>query len=137
MEQRDLVKDEIERLGRALGKILADFLRLKSEGKVMEAIEMATHQLTEELDIDIERIIGESEEGTYRFFGSRKFTAAHLEDLSEYLTETGQSQLESEPEVAKQKLQKAIQLLDIADRLTKTVSFDRMDRRAGIQRLLK
>ena len=136
MEQRDLIKDEIERLGRALGRILSDFLRLKSEGKVNEGIELADRQLVSEVDIDIDKMIALTKEQLRTFLKYRKFTAHHLEDLSEYLAETGQSTIENDPHTATLKLEKAVELLELADEITKTVSFDRMNKMARIQRLL-
>lgn len=41
MEQRDLIKDQIEQLGRVLGKILVDFLGLKSGGQIEHGIEVS------------------------------------------------------------------------------------------------
>ena len=57
MERRDLIQDEIERLGRVLGKILATFLGLKSQGKVQEGIEEAEQQLQSYLDLDVPKLL--------------------------------------------------------------------------------
>ncbi|TRX62578.1 hypothetical protein FNH22_00340 [Fulvivirga sp. M361] len=136
MEQRDLIKDEIERLGKALGKVLSDFLRLKSEGKVNEGIELADRQLVSEVDIDVAKMLTLTKEQLRTFLEYRKFTAHHLEDLSEYLAEIGHSTIENDPHTATLKLEKAVELLELADEITKTVSFDRMDKMARIERLL-
>ena len=56
MEQRDLLKDQIEQLGKVLAKILPDFLGLKSEGQISQGIEITNHRLRSELDIEIEEL---------------------------------------------------------------------------------
>ncbi len=38
MIQRDIIQQQIEQLGRALGKIITAFLGLKSQGKVAEGL---------------------------------------------------------------------------------------------------
>lgn len=42
MQQRDLLKDQIEQLGRTLGKVIAEFLGLKNQGDTTLALE-ASH----------------------------------------------------------------------------------------------
>ena len=45
MEQRDLIKDQIEQLGKVLAKIIADFLEFKSSGNVNQGIEISNESL--------------------------------------------------------------------------------------------
>ncbi len=56
MERRDYFKKQIDQLGRVLGKILADFLALKSTSKVGEAIESVVQSLNTKLDLDPEML---------------------------------------------------------------------------------
>ena len=62
MERRDIIKDEIERLGRVLGKVLADLLGTKSSDNVLQDIEKADHILQSQLDININQLIQLSNE---------------------------------------------------------------------------
>ena len=85
MEQRDLLKDQIEQLGKVLAKILSDFLGLKSNGNVTQGIEISNESLQSELDIDIEKIIALNKTELEEYVRNRKLTESHLELLSEYL----------------------------------------------------
>ncbi len=49
MIQRDLIQQQIEQLGRALGKISTGFLGLKSQGKVALGFEIANEQFNKQL----------------------------------------------------------------------------------------
>ncbi len=57
MKQDDYFLNQIDILGRVLGKIIADLLQLKSKGQVMEGIEVASEALKSELDLDINDLL--------------------------------------------------------------------------------
>jgi len=57
MERQDYLKKQIDQLGKVLGKILADLIGLKNQGKASEGIEIAAQELESELDLDIEELI--------------------------------------------------------------------------------
>lgn len=57
MEQRDFLQKQIDQLGRALGKVMADLLKLESKGDLSQGTEVADQKLKEELDLDIEAIV--------------------------------------------------------------------------------
>ena len=137
MERRDILKDQIEQLGRVLGKILANFLGLKSEGRISQGIEMTNKQLQLELDIDIEKITTFDGPGLRDYLKGRKLVAEHLEKLSDYLAQVGKFTWEDDKQKAKRLLETAIELLDIADEISKTASFDRVDRRHKIEEMLQ
>lgn len=53
MEQRDVLKDEIEQLGRVIGKLISDFLALDQTGDLQQSITQSQRQLKEKgLDVD-------------------------------------------------------------------------------------
>ncbi len=56
MEQRDLLKDQIDQLGKVLAKILSDFLGLKAKGQASHGVEISNHRFQRELEINIERL---------------------------------------------------------------------------------
>lgn len=135
MEQRDILKDQIEQLGRVLGQILSDFLKIKSKGDVEQGMEISNQRLQSELDIDIEKLISLSNDGLKEYLNTRKLNESHLEILSEYLIEHGKaktSKIEQELYFTK-----AIKLLDIADEVSKTVSFERMNKKDEIENVLQ
>ncbi|MCG8576837.1 MAG: hypothetical protein MI810_18295 [Flavobacteriales bacterium] len=137
MEQRDLIKDQIEQLGKVLAKMLSDFLGLKSEGKLSEGIESTNYRLQTELDIDIHQLLNFTKEELKNFFANRQHTPEHLETLSDYLKEAGIAELElNEGGKSKMYFQKAIELLEIANENSQTMSFERMTKQAEIEKLL-
>ena len=137
MEQRDLLKDQIEQLGKVLAKILSDFLGLKSNGNVTQGIEISNESLQSELDIDIEKIIALNKTELEEYVRNRKLTESHLELLSEYLKEIGIAKTKIDKSDAYLCLQKAIELLDIADKISKTMSFDRISKKSEIKNVLQ
>ncbi|HCX20757.1 MAG: hypothetical protein CMB80_24450 [Flammeovirgaceae bacterium] len=135
MERRDLIQDEIERLGRVLGKILATFLGLKSQGKVQEGIEEAEQQLQSYLDLDVPKLLQLEGRDLVDYLQSLRLTADHLEDLSAYLLESARDQLADCDTEAVLRVRKAMELLDIADELSKTASLERMSKKSMMQEL--
>ena len=92
MIQRDIIQQQIEQLGRALGKIVTAFLGLKSQGKVAEGFQIANHQFKSELDIDIDKLLGFDKKALADFFEDRPITSGHLEQIAEYVLELGEHQ---------------------------------------------
>ena len=128
MEKRDYLMHQIEQMGKVLAQVVATFLRLKSKGKVDEGIHICNEQLQNELDIDMESLARLDKIALKDFFADRKFTPAHLETLSNYMEEVGKSLDVQEPKRGIRFLKKAIQILELADEMTGTFSFERMQR---------
>ncbi|MEL6626723.1 MAG: hypothetical protein AAFS00_02150 [Bacteroidota bacterium] len=136
MEQRDYLKDQIEQLGRVLGNMLAEFLRLKTAGQLYQGIAVSNEQLKEELDLDIPTILALDSDSLHTYLSDRKLTPDHMEILSKYLEETGLAMMEETPEEGKAYLHQALAMMDMIDETTKTFSFERMHRRAKIKEML-
>ncbi|NOU16223.1 MAG: hypothetical protein HOO91_01510 [Bacteroidales bacterium] len=62
MVYRDYLKKQIDELGRVLGKLLADLISLKTQGKTEQGIEIVNQTLKTELDLDLSEILSLSEE---------------------------------------------------------------------------
>ncbi len=137
MEHRDLLKDQIEQLGKVLAKVLSDFLGFKSSGNAIQGIEISNESLQSELDIDIEKIMAINKTELDEYVRNRKLTDIHLELLSEYLKEVGAVKTKIDKSDAQLCLQKAIELLDIADEISKTMSFDRINKKGDINTVLQ
>lgn len=136
MERRDLIQDEIEQLGRVLGKMLAMLLGLKSRGKVNEGISVVQQELMTQLDIDINQLLKLSGDELTAYLKQWNLTSEHLETLSAILLESGRDEVvHCDPE-AVLRLQRSAELLDIADVISKTASFERMAKRSEIENLL-
>jgi len=131
MQQRDFIKEQIEQLGRSLGKIIAGFLGYKTQGTITQGIEITNQQLQSELDIDIEKLVGLNAEELKHYLESKQFTDLHLDMLSEYLFEIGQSK--SDQYEATVYYQTAIRLIDLTASYSNTLTFDRMKLRARVE----
>ena len=133
MEQRDLLKDQIEQLGKVLAEIISDFLKLKSNGNGVKGIEISNERLQSELDIDIEKLITLNLSELKTYLEVHKLTDVHLETLADYLLEIGKMEIGHNEAHAKLKLVKAFELLDLAEDISKTISFDRIHKKNEIK----
>lgn len=136
MEKRDYLMHQIEQMGKVLAQVVATFLRLKSKGKVEEGIHTSNEQLQTELDIDMESLAGLDKTALKDFFADRKFTSAHLKTFSNYMEEVGKSIVVQQPERGIRFLKMAIQILELADEMTGTFSFERMQRIENLKKEL-
>jgi hypothetical protein len=137
MERRDLLKDQIEQMGKVLAEIVSSFLGLKSKGRVSEGIEISKDQLKGQFDIDIETMMALNSHELKDYLKVRNLTAGHIETLSDYFTELGKTKMDTNnQQVASSKLKKALELLDVADEISGTMSFERMEKRNEIENLL-
>lgn len=62
LEKRDLIKDEIEKIGRMIGRIMEYMLGKNSEPDNIEFLKQATQQLQGTLDIDLENLLQSTNE---------------------------------------------------------------------------
>ena len=137
MQKRDLIKDQIEQLGRVLGKALATLLELKPSGKVEEGIGITSKQLKSELDIDLEKIVALSKGELEQYLRSRNIAAGHFEILARYFNEIGKEKLSTDESTARTYLMKALELLDLEDTASQNFSFDRLNLKTKIENNLK
>ena len=90
MIQRDIIQQQIEQLGRALGKIITGFLGLKAQGNVMEGFEIANQQFNQELDIDIAKLLEMDKVLLTDYLKDKPFTSTHLTEIAEYIEIVGE-----------------------------------------------
>lgn len=133
MQQRDIIKDEIEQLGRVLGKIIAHFLHLKAQGNIAIAIQATNAQLQSELDIDIEEIIAFTPEELERYADTKRLTDKHLDELAKYLYELGEIEKEKNPMNASKYFEAAKRLIITAGKISKTFTFERAELKQKIE----
>lgn len=136
MEQRDLLKDQIEQLGKALAKILSDFLGLSSKGQTSEAIEIANESFQKQLDIDIQKVLTLSATDLMKYLQDRNLTADHIEIIADYLKASSTAEHEVDKQKNQLKLDKALELLQLADEVSQAVSFSRIQKKKEITLLL-
>lgn len=136
MAFRDLLVEQAEQLGKAIGKVYADLLRLKSAGKVALGIEVSNQELKSEVDIDVAQIMATDKEALKQYFNKRRFGPQHLEMLGAYFKEAGEALINTQADKAKAYLGKALELLEVADETTQTISLIRMNDQKIIRSLL-
>ena len=127
MEKRDLIQAEIEKLGFFLQRLLANFLNGNSAGNSIEAVDLVTNELKNELDFDLPLFVSLSNDEMKKYLSNFKFNEQHLEKLADLLAEMNSS---------KAYLTRAIEVLDWADELSNSFSFERNRKKIKIQQLL-
>ena len=137
MEQRDLIKDQIEQLGKVLAKILSNFLGMADKNNVSNGIETTNQQLKNELNIDIEKILSLAKEELKNYLSTLQLNEEHLETLSEYFEEIGIREIKTNKAKSKLYLEKAIELLDIANEISSTFSLNRITKKNEIKNVLQ
>ena len=127
MEKRDLIQAEIEKLGFFLQRLLANFLNGNSAGNSIEAFDLVTNELKNELDFDLPLFVSLSNDEMKKYLSNFKFNEQYLEKLADLLAEMNSS---------KAYLTRAIEVLDWADELSNSFSFERNRKKIKIQQLL-
>ena len=136
MEKRDYLKDQIEELGKVIARIVSDFLGLKSSGQTARGIEITNQLFQTEFDMDIKLLSTLSKSELSNYLKTRKLTAEHLEILSGYFKEIGVEAIGENETKAKIWLATAVEILDVADEVSETMSFDRVNKKKEILGLL-
>ncbi|MGB1204790.1 MAG: hypothetical protein ACPG5B_04030 [Chitinophagales bacterium] len=137
MEQRDIIKDQIEELGRVLRKIVAHFFDLKLQGFMQQGIEVSNEALKGKLDFEVDLFLSLSGREAKAYLEKKDITAENLETLATYLKEIGMAKIENDTLLAKTYFSKALNLLDFADEASKTMSFERFNKKAKLKAILK
>ncbi len=136
MEQRDLIKDQIEQLGRAFGAILARFLGTKAAGNMTEGIEIANESLQSQLDLDVDLIVTLDTPELKAYLAQRKLSSEHLETLADYFIAWADSTAAANPEKARTRYQTVLRLYDIIDGWSNLYALERFDKERRIRDLL-
>jgi hypothetical protein len=90
LEQNDFLKKQIDLLGRILGKILSDLLKLKNNGEIQDIIEITNQALINELDLNLNEILYLDNNLIINFLQKeKKFNIDHLEKIAEILFNLG------------------------------------------------
>ena len=127
MEKRDLIQAEIEKLGFFLQRLLANFLNGNSAGNSIEAFDLVTNELKNELDFDLPLFVSLSNDEMKKYLSNFKFNEQYLEKLADLLAELN---------LSKAYLVRSIELLDLVDELSNSFSFERNSKKIKIQQLL-
>ena len=127
MEKRDLIQAEIEKLGFFLQRLLANFLNGNSAGNSIEASDLVSNEFKNELDFDLPLFLSLSNDEMKKYLSNFKFNEQNLEKLADLLAKMNSS---------KAYLIRSFELLDLADELSNSFSFERNNKKIKIQQLL-
>jgi hypothetical protein len=84
--QQDYIRRQIDQLGRVLGKVLADLLGLKGQGKLTDGVEITDQILKTELDLDLQKLINIPNDNFINVLKEDKgFNNGHLDTLAQVL----------------------------------------------------
>ncbi len=125
MQHRDLFQEQIEQLGRVLGVLLAQLLGTATPKELEDVIKAAQTSLLQEHHLNIARLIQLENNQLEGYLDQAKFPLASYDSLAKFLGEIG-IKLENTHPDKQHYLNKAVALLDLTDRKTKTVSFERL-----------
>ncbi len=136
MEHRDIIADQIEQMGKVLAYILHDFLRLSGDVPVTQAMEETDHRLQNELDLDPEKVIGLPEEQLMSYLSSRLKADSQLEQLADFLLQTGMTVAPHDQNEAMRRLQRALEISHTLELQTRTTSLDILAKKKKISEWL-
>ena len=134
MKQDDYFLKQIDILGRILGKIVSDLLKLKNKGEIMESIEITTQALKNELDLHLNDILLLQNEKIVEFLQEeKKFDNGHLDKLAKILFILGYDHV-SENRI--NILEKSLTIYEYLNKNSTTYSPERITRIGKINKVL-
>lgn len=127
MIQRDFIKRQLEELGRAIGKIISDILKLKELGKVDEGIVIAQETLESTFDLDIENLLSlPLNNFVETLIKEKKYSSVHLNYLGDVLLITAELyEQKGEKQRSKELYQRVLIIFNYVDQTEKTFSLER------------
>jgi hypothetical protein len=137
MEQRDLIKDQIEQIGKVLGAIIAGFFGLKAQGKVEQGIEISNEKLKEGLDIDINKILNFKYQKLSDYLDNLNISSGNIEKLIDYVIEIGEHKLVVDKKQGVRIFERVLEMYDILDAKSNIYSFARIKKEERIKELLE
>ena len=137
MPIRDLLQAQIEQMGQAIGKMISKFLGLKNDGRMEDAMAVTQVTMQEELDLNFEALLKLDQPAFFLHFKDKPYSAESLELLSSYFFEVGAYKKTDHPTDAKRILEKAIDLLALADQRENSLSMERMAKKEKMERMIR
>ncbi len=135
MQQRDIIKDQIEQLGKVLGKLTALILGFDG-GDILEGINQVVEEFDTELNLDLKKLIGlEQEEFKQSLKDKFQNFEEPLSQLGNLLFEIG-NHCGPEGALRQQYLQKALWTFEYINTVSATFSMERMGKIGELKKLL-
>lgn len=121
--RRDYFQNQMDQMARVLGKLLADLLGLKSEGKILEANDLTLEVFSKDIGFDFEEIKNIVPELLLDFLIEKKqFSDEHIQHVANILFELGMEKEKYEDKAILYK--RAYVLYEYLNSVGTTFSFD-------------
>jgi hypothetical protein len=129
MEQKDPLMRMIEMIGRILGRVLVKVAQLNSIARLSESMGEIRKTFKDELDLDLEALIGTAEEEIVSYLKSKKLGVQNFELFADVLLEIGEG-YHSEGAVASANAYqaRALKIYEYLDKEGKTFSAVRQNK---------
>jgi len=140
MGQEDFIKRQIDQLGKVLGKLLADLLRLKSGGQMDAGMEVANQAFKMELGLNVDELLSiPAKSFVTTLLESRTFTDNNFADLAEifYLLAEELYACSAETEKMKQLYERSLIIFELLESMSLTYSFDRHSKIVKMKNVLQ
>ena len=135
MERKDILLDQIEQVGRAIAKVLADFFGSTAPGLIETRVDFAITQLRTELDIDLTKFFDHGTDALQAHLVLRYFDHIRIEKLADLLvTMVEHTADRSDPRKSKM-LNLSMRLYDLAGSISKTFSLERQSKIDRVKKL--
>lgn len=132
MQKRDVLLYEIEQIGRLISRLLDGF-RADNSFEIKN-IEETNNKFKAEINLDIEHLVSQNKKETETYFETTIFTSEHLDYIANYLTEASEAFLEEKGQIY---LAKALDIIEIVNETSQSISFGRMALESKIKSRLK
>lgn len=135
MEQRDWLQRQIDQLGIFLASLITGLNELRSRKKAFDATEIVYRALKDEINLDLDEIIGLDSEEVIPFLQNRKFNNNSLNQLAEILLFIADEARAKETELkgSRRYYEKSLVIYEF---LTKTDSTFSLERSSKIKRIM-
>lgn len=133
MERRDLIQDQIEKLGAVLAKMLTKILSLKSQGQTFESIQIVNQDLKDELGIG-DFLNLSIDEFQLLLEKNKTFNSSNLEKLASNLILIAE---DLEAEKSENLYKKSLKILELVNKIDLTYSLERFNKMKNIENILK
>lgn len=137
-ERKDYLKRQFDQLGRALGKLLADLLGLKQQGKLGDGLAVVDQSLQEVLTLNFQRLVAIApKELVPTLQRDYHLEPHHLEPMADILYEAGEGfLLQKDAATAHALWERALVLYTHLEASETTFSFERHLRIKHLNQLL-
>lgn len=137
MQQRDILKDQIEQLGQVLGKAVSILLGLKNDGNVNSGIQLIDEVLREDVGFDISSI-GEMDNASFKaFLNDHPFNTHSLETLGDLLVDVGESISDEQEVRSRRYFGHAVTAYEMADHKSDEYSMTRAAKQKDLRNRIK